>query len=163
MIELLMGRVEDHLKKLSVSSDSAYIFRRTTPGTADTDRAYQRGLARNDLFETKFMLPIVTEIVLVGEGVAFLLENTIQPHAALIQHFDVVIFIEIGVAPDLSVLLQLMKMRVGPSKNCLEGIMQTTQQNLARHLNASPNWWLDPEQGHLQFVDGVGGWHGTIV
>lgn len=103
------------------------------------------------------MLPVVTEVVAVDQGVAFGFEDPADRRCALVNDVDGVgVLIEVGLAPDGSVFLEPMEMRVGPSKRRLESIMEATEEHSARNLKPSPDGRLNFEKGSFEFVSGDG-------
>jgi hypothetical protein len=150
MIEVLMPRIKNDLKKLVVSPDATHILRRATSITAEAE--HRNRFSDQNSFENDFVFPTITEIVLVNQSLAWRFQNTMKGRFPFVHDLDVVVLIPLGIAPDLPLLFKLMQMTVRPQERRLKGIVEAAERHCVRDLEASPDRWLNPDEGGLQFV-----------
>src|ERR1039457_673329 len=99
------------------------------------------------------MPPTVTDIVTVDHGVAFGLEQLDKLRFALVNQVEFIKLVVLRDGPILPILLELVKVAVGPTHDDLEYVVQAAQRDRTRNLNSSPDWWFDVHERDLQLVE----------
>ena len=93
------------------------------------------------------MPPVVTEIVNVDQRIAFRQKHLANRHPAFVHYLDIVIVLAILMhSPIFAALLKMMQMAICPVHDRLKCVMQATQQQRARYLDAPPDGRFDAEE-----------------
>lgn len=151
MLEIFVSGLEDDFEELLVAAGAANVFGRATPCAVQTDWGYEFGIGWADLFEQDLMVPIVAEIVEIGDGLAGFGEESGKLHIGFVNDFGIV---ERCGAPIQAVFLEFVEMTVGPTHNHLQRAVQAAELNGGRDYEATPDWRLYFIERHLQDVDG---------
>ena len=82
---LLVTRVSHDRKKVLVAADAANVLGRTSARAGDASSKPGRGVECDGLLDFNNMLPVVTEIVDVGERDARFVSEIAEPHLPLVE------------------------------------------------------------------------------
>ena len=135
MLKFVVSRLEDDLQEFLVAERSSNIFRRAPTFTSEAKRRRGGGSGGDDLLQGNLMPPIVAKIVHVNHRVAFGPEHLADRNLALVNDLDIVLKLPVlRITPILAVLLELVKVAVGPPHHGLNGVMETAEWHCARHL-----------------------------
>ena len=159
-----MLRIADDVQKLLISRDTADIFGRPGTSTVDAGRVLGNGIEEDHLLNFDRMMPVVAEIINVGE---------LYPSAAEIAKanltfvedpriaFDRAFFGDRSVAIAEPSDMEFVEMIVPPTERRLDRQVKLLKIPCARHDQASPDSRLDLVDGY-QELNGVGRFeHGT--
>src|SRR5579872_4433032 len=134
VFKLFVTGREDHLQKFPVAAWTTNIFWRAAALTGNADRLGSRITRWQALLQHNLMRPRIPEIVKIAQGVAFHLEHVADRHRVLIKQFEIAEFIVFGYAPTTAVLLELVKVTIGPAHHNLQGAVKAAQFQRTRYL-----------------------------
>ena len=112
LLVILVSRIEDHLQKFLVPRRAANILGWTTPFASEADRRFDNCVGWGDFLQNNFVVPVVAEVINVGDRVAFGPEHLRELSSALVDQVEFVKLIPLWDAPILAVLLPLVEMAV---------------------------------------------------
>jgi hypothetical protein len=124
LVVVFMGRIEDGFKELLVAICAANILWWASTITAKANGMIRCALDRQNLLQYDLMPPVIAEIVDVDHCIALQLQCLVEWRSALVDDVEFSELVIPWIAPDLAVLLELMKMAVGLADCNLKCVMK---------------------------------------
>ena len=112
-----------------------------------------RFFRRENPIQHHLMLPVIAEIILVFERIAFALKHRGNRCFPLIDQVELIELIPLGHSPILAVFLELMEVAIGPTHRDLDSAVKATEAERSTNFKSPPNRGVDVEEGHLELVN----------
>src|SRR3954453_8645056 len=143
---LWMSRIGEDFEQLTVAPGTATILGQAPPLPGGADGAGQSLNGGQALLDHERMVPVVAEVVGVGEAGDARLDQAVQGDACLVG--DIINRTRISVLSARDV--EGVEMVVFPSHGGLDGAMQVSERRLTGNQEPAPDWWFRVAQCHLQ-------------
>jgi hypothetical protein len=153
---LRMVGVVERLQQGLVSGYSANVFGRTGAGTHQANWITHTFLRGKNVFDEEFMLPKVTEIVLVGKAKVLLRHHVPQPVFAFIRCSPLANLGPVRYPVPLSPDKKLVEVCVRPAHDSLQNSVEFSERDVGSYLELTPDGWVraaeaDPELVNLNW------------
>ena len=153
LLVLGMPAISQGLKQMFVAPNATAILWRAGPCSVQTAWNNHILIQGFDVLYRNYVLPTISKIVFVNKAGSFLTSDSAESYTSIVLHRVAILWIWLSIvclADD-----ELMKMRVLPTHDDLEHLMQAKERYLTRNHNASPDRWFNVRKLNMQLIDNI--------
>ena len=153
VLEIFVIWVCEDVKEIGITTGTATVFRRATPGSVQYAGVFNIQSGRHDFFEHDGVLPVITEIVDVVNMCPGGRQDFGKTNLSLCNDVTRLIICRVGNPVPMPAYQEFVQMGILPPHGDLENPVELSERGLAGEFDAPPDGRLDIEQRDMDAID----------